>query len=143
MAETSPAAPRRIPVIDSAIPELAKINGLRPLGVSRYEYLRNHDAVLVPDKRGSAFKAEDEKRYLDTFGNFLQLAIETTRIEKEDGFPTRNDLSTVYDMGLKAGLSRYDLEQLAAHEIEWLRFCINPFSNLPQHSVSNSGHVVA
>ncbi len=138
MTETTVAVPKRIPVIDSAIPELAKINGLRPEGVSRYEYLRNHDKALVPDRRGSAFKTELEKSYLDTFANYLQLVIETARIEKEDAFPTRNDLSTVYNMGLKSGLSRFDLEQLAPHEIEWLRFCINPFSNLPHHSVSNS-----
>lgn len=141
MIEGQPLAPIRIPVPDSAIPELEKISGLRPIGVSRYEWSRDHDVELLPDRRGRVLEAEDEKRRLDTFASLLKIEIDDSRIGKEDGFPTRNNLSMIYDKGLNAGLSRYDLEQLAAHEIEWLRFCINPSSNLAQHSVSNSGNV--
>lgn len=142
MTEAPLATPKIIPIADNAIPELAKIGGLRPPGVSRYEYLRNHDTPLSPDRRGNTFKAEDEKRYIDTFANFLYLAIETSRNENTSGFPTRNELATVYEIGLKAGLSRFDIEQLAPNELEWLQFCINPYRELPQHSVSNSSHVV-
>jgi hypothetical protein len=126
-------------ISDNAIPRLAELSARgikRPTGVSRYEFAATPDG---PHKQDGRWREITEKEASTAKSICTALIAHIFRMSEKFEEPLRkNDLVMIYDLATKSfGLSRYEAEELAPDNLQWLIMCITPDRDVQDMNTTN------